>query len=70
MRQRDVAKLVGKAVHRPGVMPAPAFGVKLVAGEFAEVILNGRRVVPAKLRAFEFSFEHGDLAASLRDAVE
>ena len=38
MRQRDVAKLVGKAVHRPGVMPAPAFGVKLVAGEFAEVI--------------------------------
>jgi len=66
VRQRDVAKLVGKAVHRPGVMPAPAFGVKLVAGEFAEVILNGRRVVPAKLKQLGFAFAHADLAASAR----
>lgn len=70
VRQRDFAKLVGKAVHRPSFMPAPAFGVKLVAGEFAEVILNGRRVVPAKLKELGFAFQQADLAASLRDAVE
>ncbi len=69
VRQRDFAKLVGKAVHRPSFMPAPGFGVKLVAGEFAEVILNGRRVVPAKLKELGFVFEHSELAASLRDAV-
>jgi hypothetical protein len=69
VRQREFAKLVGKAVHRPSFMPAPGFGVKIIAGEFAEVILNGRRVVPAKLKKLGFVFEHADLAASLRDAV-
>lgn len=69
VRQRELAKLVGKAVHRPSWLPAPGFGVKLIAGEFAEVILNGRRVVPSKLKEIGFAFAHADLAASLRDAV-
>jgi len=69
IRNRDFAKLVGKVLHRPSFMPAPAFGVKLIAGEFAEVILNGRRVVPAKLRELGYTWKQPDLEASIRDAV-
>jgi ABC-type nitrate/sulfonate/bicarbonate transport system ATPase subunit len=70
IRNRDFAKLVGKVTRRPSFLPAPKFGVKLIAGEFAEVILNGRRVVPAKLKELGFQWKQPDLEASLRAAVE
>ncbi len=69
VRNRELAKLLGKTLHRPSFLPAPKFGVKLIAGEFAEVILNGRRVVPAKLRELGYSYQQPDLAAALRDAT-
>lgn len=69
VRNRELAKLVGKVLHRPSFLPAPSFGVKLVAGEFAEVILNGRRVVPAKLKELGFAWQQPSLEASIADAV-
>ncbi len=69
IRNRDFAKLVGKVLGRPSFLPAPKLGVKLIAGEFAEVILNGRRVVPARLKELGFDWARPDLEDSLRAAV-
>jgi hypothetical protein len=46
-------------------VPVPAFALKLAVGELAESILNGRNVVPAKLRELGFAFLHADLADAL-----
>ena len=42
VKNRDLAKALGKALHRPSFMPAPAFMIKLVLGEFGSVILEGQ----------------------------
>jgi NAD dependent epimerase/dehydratase family enzyme len=47
-RQREVAKALGRAVHRPASLPAPAFALKLLLGGFAEELLGSRRVQPAR----------------------
>jgi hypothetical protein len=66
VRNGELAHAIGHAMHRPAVVPVPAFALKLaVGGELAESILNGRNVVPAKLRELGFLFLHPDLADSV-----
>ena len=52
--------------------PAPAFGVRIGAylmGTEPSLALEGRRCVPARLRADGFTFQHADLAAALADLL-
>ncbi len=65
VRNRDFAKILGKDINRPSLLPAPAFAVKLALGEFAEYALNGRRVVPAVLEGAGFEFRYSDLSSAL-----
>jgi NAD dependent epimerase/dehydratase family enzyme len=56
---------LGKAVRRPTVFPAPAFAIRLVYGEMGDnVLLRGRRALPARLldAGFEFSAPTIDVA--------
>jgi hypothetical protein len=69
IRNRDFSRVLGAALHRPSWLPVPALAVKAVAGELAEYVLNGRRVVPAKLRELGFAWKHPDLDAALRSAL-
>jgi len=69
VRNRDFAKALGKAMHRPSWLPVPAFAIKAAVGEFAESILKGRRVVPANLRALGFRWRHPELAEALQRSV-
>lgn len=64
-RNAELAKALGAALHRPALVPVPAFALKLAAGEMAEYVLHGRRVVPAKLRELGFAWKHPELAAAL-----
>lgn len=57
-RQREVAAELGRLVHRPSVLPAPGFALRLVVGEFAGEILASQRVLPERLLAT--GFEHRD----------
>ena len=58
VRNKELAKAIGKALHRPSFMPAPAFMIKLLFGEFGSVILKGQRVVPRRLLESGFSFQY------------
>ena len=57
---RDLTKELAGVLHRPGVIPVPGFGMKMVYGEFADVLLKGQRVIPSRLldMGFAFSFPH------------
>ncbi|GLY32806.1 TIGR01777 family oxidoreductase [Kineosporia sp. NBRC 101731] len=61
-RNIDVMKAVAGALHRPALLPAPAFALKAVLGEFAGEVLASQRVDPGKLRAAGFRWEHDTLA--------
>ena len=64
-RQGDLAKALGRALHRPAIMPAPTFALRLALGEAAEFLLNSQRALPAALTANGYQFRHTDLAAAL-----
>ncbi len=69
VRNRDLAKALGKALHRPSFFPAPGFMVKLVLGEFGSVILEGQRVIPRRLLDSGFVFQYPDIDKALQNIV-
>lgn len=69
VRNKDLAKALGKVLHKPSFMPAPGFMIKLVLGEFGSVILKGQRVIPKKLLEGGFSFQYADILEALRNIV-
>ncbi|MDP3182757.1 MAG: TIGR01777 family oxidoreductase [Desulfobaccales bacterium] len=56
VRNRELARALGKALHRPNFLPAPAFMVRLLLGEFGQVVLEGQKVLPQKLLTAGFTF--------------
>ncbi len=55
--------VLARALHRPALLPVPAFALRTVVGEFAGDILGSQRVEPARLLASGFRFEHADVSA-------
>ena len=67
VRNAEFAKILGRVLHRPAFMPAPAFALRLGLGEMSELLLGGQRAIPARLLAAGFTFQFTDLRAALDD---
>jgi uncharacterized protein (TIGR01777 family) len=64
---RAFAQALGRALHRPAFMPAPAFALRLLLGEMADaLLLSGQRAVPAKAQHLGFTFRYSQLDDALR----
>ncbi|MEX1139633.1 MAG: TIGR01777 family oxidoreductase [Bacteroidota bacterium] len=70
VRVRDLARELGRALHRPSFMPAPAFALKIALGEMSDLLLKGQKMIPVKLLQHGFAFRFPELPAALSDAVE
>jgi uncharacterized protein len=68
-RQIDLARELGRQIHRPAIFPAPAFGIKLVLGGFSDEILTSKRVLAQRLTASGFVHRDPDVASALRWAL-
>jgi uncharacterized protein (TIGR01777 family) len=67
VRNRDFARELGRALHRPALIPTPGFALRLAFGEMAdEALLGGQRVVPSRLQEEGFVFAE----PALRDALQ
>lgn len=65
-RNRDFARALGRALHRPALLRTPALALRLAFGEMAdEVLLAGQRVIPARAQREGFTWEFADLEKSL-----
>ena len=70
VRQRAFAAALGRALHRPAFLPAPAFALRMVLGEMADpLVLSSVRVVPNRLRGLGYAWLHPDLDEALRHAL-
>jgi hypothetical protein len=69
VRNAEFMARLGRVLHRPTVLPTPAFAVKAVLGEFADDVLTGQRAIPAALSGAGFRFDHTNLEAALRWAL-
>lgn len=62
-------KALGRTLHRPTIVPAPAFGLKLVFGEAASAMLGGQRATPRRALALGYKFKFPELDAALADLL-
>ena len=69
VRNRDLAKALGRALHRPSFMPAPAFMIRLILGEFGQVVLEGQKVLPQKLLDAGFTYLYPAIEQALEDLL-
>ena len=71
VRNAEFAKILARTLGRPILLPAaPAFLLRTLLGEFANVVLKGQRVIPKKLMETGFSFRFPTLQQALEDLVE
>jgi uncharacterized protein (TIGR01777 family) len=66
---KELARALGRALHRPAILPAPAPMLRLALGEVADILLTGQRVEPRRAREAGFKFKFGDIDSALRDIV-
>jgi uncharacterized protein (TIGR01777 family) len=67
---QEFTKALGKAIHRPTIIPVPAFLLRLLFGEGADVlVLCSQNVKPAKLQQSGFVFSHPNLPAALKSVL-
>ncbi|TME51691.1 MAG: TIGR01777 family protein [Chloroflexi bacterium] len=68
-REGEVAKEIGRVLHRPAFVPAPAFILRLALGAQSQLLLHGRRATPAKAQGLGYRFKFGGLREALEDVT-
>ena len=67
VRNREFARELGAALHRPAIFPVPAMALRIFLGEMASVLLASQRVVPRAAESTGYRFAFPDLGGALRD---
>jgi hypothetical protein len=63
----ELARVLGRVLNRPAVVPFPSAAVDLLFGEMGRsLLLEGQRVRPGRLLDAGFRFRHPDLEGALR----
>jgi hypothetical protein len=65
----ELAKTLGRVLHRPTILPVPAFALRLLLGEMAEEVLGSTRLRPQRLLASGYSFRFPELEGALRHVL-
>jgi NAD dependent epimerase/dehydratase family enzyme len=63
---RELARALGHALHRPSLVPAPGFALKIVLGEMAGSVLTGQRVIPARALELGYIFRYPEIDQAFR----
>jgi hypothetical protein len=65
----EITAVMGSVLGRPTILPAPAFALKAVLGEFSSEVLGSARVVPAVLEGSGFVFQDPTIESAIRTAL-
>lgn len=64
-------KTLGKVLKRPTIFSVPAFLIKILMGQMGEeLLLAGKKVLPAKILKAGYTFEYKNLEDALFDIIE
>ncbi len=69
VRNRDLARALGKVLHRPALLPVPPLAVRLALGEVASAVLASQRVVPRKALELGYRFRFAEVEPALRELL-
>jgi uncharacterized protein len=60
------SRALGRALHRPAVLPVPAIALRALYGQMAEIVTEGQRAIPRRALERGYSFRQPDLDEALR----
>ncbi len=63
--QREFARALGRALHRPAVLPVPPIALRVLFGELADSLTGGQRMVPSRTLALGYEFHYPELGRAL-----
>lgn len=66
---RALSLALGRALHRPALLPVPGLALRALYGEMAEIVTTGVRAVPAKALVLGYEFQYPRLDRALRAAL-
>lgn len=69
LRQKELVQEIGRQLGRPTVLPAPAFALRAVLGEFSGEVTASQRVIPTRLRESGFEWVHGSISSAVATIV-
>lgn len=69
VRNLELTQALGRVLGRPTFMTAPAFMLRLILGEFGEVLLTGQKVLPRRLQDAGFEFRFPGIDQALQDLL-
>lgn len=62
-------RALGRALHRPTIIPVPVFALRLLFGELADTLLTGQRAIPLRAQEMGFPFRFAHIDDALRDLL-
>lgn len=67
---REFSAALGRALHRPAILPVPPAALRLAYGALAdELLIASAKVVPLGLEAAGYRFQHPDIDSALQAAL-
>ena len=65
----QLTRTLARRLHRPALLPAPAFALRFALGDLSAELLGSRRVVPRRALDAGFAFEYTAVDAALRAEI-
>ncbi len=69
VRNRDFARALGGVLHRPALLPVPAFVLRLLLGEMSSLLLGSQRILPQHALEQGFQFRYAEIEQALATAL-
>jgi uncharacterized protein len=71
VRNKELTRILAEVLGKPAFLPAvPGFMLKIIMGEFGNVLLKGQMVLPQKLLSLGFRFEYPALKDALQNILK
>ncbi len=69
VRNQDFTRCLARALRRPGLLPAPAWALRLALGEMSVLLLGGQRLTPRRTLAAGFAWRQPALEPALEQLL-
>lgn len=66
---KELSRTLGRALHRPALVPVPGLAAKLMVGEVAKYAISGVRMVPGRAEELGYTFAFPEIGGALADVL-
>jgi uncharacterized protein (TIGR01777 family) len=66
---KEFSRALGRALHRPAIVPVPGLAAKLMVGEVAKYAITGVRMVPGRAAELGYEFQFPGIDRALTDVL-